>query len=81
MNKAERKKRYEQIAKLAEWVNEDRQKVAEDGMSIIIAIADKEKIRRMCLTGGVAELYVMLDTLRQGAANEFDRLFGEEKKC
>lgn len=81
MNKTERKKRYEQIAKLAEWVNEDRQKVAEDGMSVIIAIADKEKIRRMCLTGGVAELYVMLDTLRQGAANEFDRLFGEEQKC
>lgn len=81
MNKTERKKRYEQIAKLAEWVNEDRQKVAEDGMSIIIAIADKEKIRRMCLTGGVAELYVMLDTLRQGAATEFDRLFGEEQKC
>ena len=81
MSKTERKKRYEQIAKLAEWVNEDRQKIAEDGMSIIIAIADKEKIRRMCLTGGVAELYVMLDTLRQGAANEFDRLFGEEQKC
>ena len=80
-DRSDRAKKYKQIEQLAEWVNDDRQAVAEDGMSIIIAIADKDKIRRMCLTGGVAELYVMLDTLRQGAATEFDRLFNEEKKC
>lgn len=81
MKKSERIKRYEQIAKLAEWVNAERGEVANDGMSIIIGIADKEKIRRLCLTGGVMELYTMLDTLRQGAANEFDRIFGEDESA
>lgn len=71
-----KKDKYRQIAELAEWVNEHRQEVAEDGMSIIIGIADMEKIRRLCLTGQTMPLWVMLDRLRQGAADEFDRIFG-----
>ena len=71
-----RKDKYKQIADLAEWVNENREKVAEDGMSIIIGIADMEKIRRLCLTGQTMPLWVRLDRLRQGAADEFDRVYG-----
>ena len=79
MTKAERQKKYKQIADLAEWVNNNRNAVAEDGMNVIIAVADPDRIKRMCLTGRVYQLYLMLDKLRQGAADAFDAQFGVTK--
>ena len=70
MNK---KDAYDQIAELAEWVNANRIEVAEDGMNIIIAIADSEKIRRMCLTGNSVHLGQMFDVLLEGAYNEWHK--------
>lgn len=74
--KIERESKYKQIAALAEWVNDNREEVAEDGMSIVMGIADNEKIRRLCLTGGVMEIYTIMETLRQGAADAFDEVYG-----
>ena len=75
-----RKDKYKQIAALAEWVNENREAVAGDGISVVMGIADKDKIRRLCLTGGVVEIYSMMEILRQGAADEFDRVYGVENE-
>lgn len=60
---------YTQIVEVADWVNKNREEVAKDGMNIIIAIADEEKLRRMCLTGESVRIATMLDLLIEGAYN------------
>lgn len=79
MTKTERQKKYKQIAELAEWVNEHRSEVAVDGMSIIMGIADEEKIRRLCLTGQALPLYTMLEKLRGAMADALEDSFSAEK--
>ena len=61
-----RSERYKQIAEMAEWVNANRVSVAKDGMNIIIAIADEEKIRRLACTGQPMQLGMMFGVLIDG---------------
>lgn len=66
--------KYQQIADLAEWVNTNREEVARDGMSIMIAIGDEEKIRRLCLTGNAVRLAIMMKILKDGADADWHRI-------
>ena len=66
MTKAERQKKYKQIADLAEWVSDNRAEVAMDGMSIVIGVAEnEEKAKKMCMIGKPFPLYAMLETFRE----------------
>lgn len=56
--------KYKQIAELAEWVNTNREEVAKDGMNVIIAIGDTEKMWRLCLTGNAFQLAIMMKILK-----------------
>lgn len=68
------KAKYDKIAELAEWVNINRHEVARDGMNIIIAIGDDEKIIRMCLTGNALHLAILMKILKDGADEEWHKL-------
>lgn len=47
--------KYEQLEKIAEWVNENYAKVANDDMSIIIYVADDKEIRCLsCVTSPIS---------------------------
>lgn len=74
------KDKYDQIAKLAEWVNDNRFEVAGDGMNVIIAIADDKKIRRMCLTGNSMELSIMIQLLLKSASDEYDKVMSQKEQ-
>lgn len=68
-----KKEKYDQIAELAEWVNTNREEVAKDGMNIIIAIGDMERMWRLCLTGNAYQLAIMMKVLKDGADAEWHK--------
>ena len=69
---------YTQIVEVADWVNKNRKEVVKDGMSIIIAIADETKVRRMCLCGDSIILATMFDILLDGANKEWHRMMDSQ---
>ena len=69
-----RDEKYKQIMDLAEWVNTNRFDVAGDGMSVIIAIADTEKIRRLACTGGKMEIGTMMGAIMEGIYNDTNQM-------
>lgn len=70
-----RQEKYDEIAKMAEWVNTNRVEIAMDGMSIIVAVADTEKIKRLALTGDGSHVMMMLAMLEHECFNPKNRTF------
>ncbi len=63
--------KYHQIACLADWVHENKTAIAEDGMNVIIAIADDEGIRKMCLSGDSMKIGQMIHLLIDGINQKY----------
>lgn len=76
MKKYEEK--YKQIREMVEWVEAHSTEVAREGMNIIMAIADEEKIRAMGMTGKAMPLAIMLEVLTKSGAETFDEVYGCE---
>lgn len=76
MKKYEEK--YKQIREMVEWVEAHSTEIAREGMNIIMAIADEEKIRAMGMTGKAMPLAIMLEILTKSGAETFDEVYGCE---
>ena len=63
--------KYHQIACLVDWVHENKTAIAEDGMNVIIAIADDEGIRKMCLSGDSMKIGQMIHLLIDGINQKY----------
>ena len=70
-----RQNKYDEIAKMAEWVNTNRVEIAMDGMSIIVAVADTEKVKRLALTGDASHVMMILAMLEHECLNPENMMF------
>ena len=79
MTREERELKYKEIKELTEWVNTNRETIANDGLNIMMAIGDREMIWRLCLTGNAYQLAIMMKILKDGADDDWKRKTGGEK--
>lgn len=78
MKEKKYEEKYKQIREMVEWVEAHSTEVAREGMNIIMAIADEEKIRAMGMTGKAMPLAIMLEVLTKSGAETFDEVYGCE---
>lgn len=80
MKEKKYEEKYKQIRELVEWVEAHSTEVAREGMNIIMAIADEEKIRAMGMIGKAMPLAIMLEILTKSGAETFDEMSFKEEK-
>lgn len=78
MKEKKYEEKYKQIREMVEWVEAHSAEIAREGMNIIMAIADEEKIRAMGMTGKAMPLAIMLEALTKSGAETFDEVYGCE---
>lgn len=78
MKEKKYEEKYKQIREMVEWVEAHSTEIAREGMNIIMAIADEEKIRAMGMTGKAMPLAIMLEVLTKSGAETFDEVYGCE---
>lgn len=79
MKEKKYEEKYKQIREMVEWTEAHSFEIANgDNVSIIMAIADEEKIRAMGMTGKAMPLAIMLEMLTKSGAETFDEVYGCE---